>query len=178
MANISSNLVVLRNKKKREKKSIYSRYIKEFSFKSLPGHNERPCEVVTVPITSPNKNLNISNKNADTAAVRASAGEMSRSRSYADQVRDLLRNDPIKVDTLDRSKAHGRPPRPPLPPSVETRSTVRCGWKQSDSTSTSHQHRQLAPEDGAGRKVYVRNISGCAPVIKSKSSTFSPVIPR
>ena len=174
MANISSNLVVLRNKKKREKRSIYSRYLKEFSFKSSPGPGSLPCELVSV---SSNRNMNISNKNmTDTAAVRASAGGMSRTKSYADQVRDLLRNDPIKVDTLDRIKPRGRPR---LPPCVERRSRPTCGWKQSDPTSTSHQPGQLAPEDRAIRKVYVRNTSGAErAVIKSKSSTFSSVISR
>ena len=166
MANISSNLVVLRNKKKREKRSIYSRYFKEFSFKSSPGPGcgSLPCELVSV---SSNRNINISNKNADTAAVRASAGGMSLTRSYADQVRELLRKDQINVDTLDRSRA--RPPLPPLPP------TPGRGRKEADQTSRSQQLGQLAPQEKYTRRVYVRNTSGAdpVPVIKSKLSTFS-----
>ena len=171
MANISSNLVVLRNKKKREKKSIYSRYFKEFSLKSSPGPGcgslSLPCELVSV-----SSNRNISNKTADTTAVRASAGGMSRTKSYADQVRDLLRNDPLNVDTLDRSKHRDRPPLPPLPP------TPSRSMKEAGQTSTSQQLGQLAAEERSRRKVYVRNTSGAEPVIKSKLSTFSSVISR
>ena len=170
MANISSNLVVLRNKKKREKRSIYSRYFKEFSFKSSPGPGSLPCELVSV---SSNRNMNISNKNmTDTAAVRGSAGGMSRTKSYADQVRDLLRNDPLNVDTLDRSKHRGRPPLPPLPP------TPGRGRKEADPTSSSQQLGQLAPQERSTKKVYLRNTAGAEPVIKSRLSTFSSVISR
>ena len=175
MANISSNLVVLRNKKKREKRSIYSRYFKEFSFKTSPGPDSLPCELVSM---SSNRNLNISNKTADTAAVRARPGGMSRTGSYADQVRELLRNDPLTVDTLDRIRQPGLPPLPSLPPSVEIRSTPRSGRPEADQTSTSQQLGQLAPRDKSTRKVYVRNTSGAEPVITSKLSTFSSVISR
>ena len=171
MANISSNLVVLRNKKKREKRSIYSRYFKEFSFKSSPGPGcgSLPCELVSV---SSNRNINISNKTADTAAVRARAGGMPLTKSYADQVRELLRKDQINVDTLDRSKHSARPPLPPLPP------TPGRGRKEADQPSRSHELGQLAPEEKYTRKVYIRNTSGAesAPVIKSKLSTFSSTV--
>ena len=171
MANISSNLVVLRNKKKREKRSIYSRYFKEFSFKSSPspGCGSLPCELVSV---SSNRNINISNKTADTAAVRARAGGMPLTKSYADQVRELLRKDQINVDTLDRSKHSARPPLPPLPP------TPGRGRKEADQTSRSHELGQLAPEEKYTRKVYIRNTSGVesAPFIKSKLSTFSSTV--
>ena len=170
MANLSSNPVILRNKKRREK-SIYSRYFKEFSFKSTPSCVSLPSELVSVS----NTNMNISNKTADTAALRSSAGVMSRTKSYADQVRELLRNDPINVDTLDRIKHRGRPPLPPLPPLPPT---VEIRWKQPDTTrSTSQQFVQLAPQDKSTRKVYVRN-TGADAVIKSKLSTFSSVISR
>ena len=168
MANISSNLVVLRNKKRREKKSIYSRYFKEFSFKSSPGPDSLPCEVVSM---SSNRNINISNKTGDSAAVRACAGGMSGTRSYADQVRDLLRNDPVNVDTLARVR---KPGRPPLPPSAE----IRKESDQRHQTSTSHQLGQLAPRDNSTRKVYVRTTSGADALITSKLSTFSSVISR
>ena len=169
MANISSNLVVLRNKKKREKRSIYSRYFKEFSFRSSPGPDSLPCELVSV---SPSRNVNISNKTADTAAVRARAGGMPLTKSYADQVRELLRKDQINVDTLDRSKHSAKPPLPPLPP------TPGRGRKEADKTSRSQELGQLAPEEKYTRKVYVRNTSGAdsAPVIKSKLSTFSSTV--
>ena len=170
MANLSSNPVILRNNKKREKRSIYSRYFKEFSFKSIPGSGSLPSELVSVS----NRNMNISNKTGDTAPVRSSAGGMFRNKTYADQVRELLRKDPVNVDTLDRIKHRGRPP---LPPNVEMRETGKYGRKHVDQTSTSHQFAQLAPEDVSRRKVYVRN-TGADAVIKSKLSTFSSVISR
>ena len=93
MANLSSNPVILRNNKKREKRSIYSRYFKEFSFKSIPGCGSLslPSELVSVS----NTNMNISNKTGHTAPVRSSAGGMFRNKTYADQVRELLRTHPM-----------------------------------------------------------------------------------
>ena len=161
MANISTNPVILRNKK-REKRSIYSRYFKEFSFKSTPGSTRSlASDLVSVS----NTNMNISNKTANTA------GGMFLTRSYADQVRELLKKDPINVDTLDRLKQRGRPP---LPPTVELRPT---GRREPGQTSTSQNLVQLAPREKTGRKVQVRN-TGADAVIRSKLSTFSSVISR
>ena len=165
MANISTNPVMLRNKNRREKRSIYSRYFKEFSFKSTPGSTRSlASDLVSVS----NTNMNISNKTANTA------GGMFLTRSYADQVRELLKKDPINVDTLDRLKQRGRPP---LPPTVELRPTWRCGRREPGQTSTSQNLVQLAPREKTGRKVHVRN-TGADAVIRSKLSTFSSVISR
>ena len=150
MANVGNNLVILRQNRNREKKSIYSRYFKEslFSFKRKPDSHDLIS------------NMNICKKNSKTAVNNCA---MSASLSYADQVRELLRKDPIDEETLQMIK-HGSRGRGVVPArsssEVERRKIVKIDLPSPSPPTT--QHPQLSGEcrtTGAGYHTSIDTVS-------------------
>ena len=102
MSNVSSNFVILRNNKNREKKSIYSRYFKESLFSFKNRNPDSPSnDIISV------SNMNICSKNAKSGVKDC---RMSKTRSYADQVRELLGKDPMNQETLQMIRHRKKPP--------------------------------------------------------------------
>ena len=144
MANLGNNVVILRHNKNREKKSIYSRYFKEslFSFKRKPDSRDLIS------------NMNICKTNSNTAVKHC-----AKSRSYADQVRELLKKDPIDEETLQKIKHRSKPPGPTRSSSEEERRRI---IKTPSPFPPTSQHRQLSglkTANGADRDRSIDTVS-------------------
>ena len=170
MANVSNNPVILRNNKKREKQSIYSRYFKEslFSFKSKSDSRDLIS------------NINICKEDSNTN-VQVSSSTMSKTRSYADQVRELLKKDPINQETVQMIKHRMKPPPVPTAPLIRTRAkhpnrqldlTPQTSAAPSQFTS---QQLQLSPKKVTNGVDFVVKTDS---VIESKSPSFPLTISR